>query len=104
MKLAVFTKNRTNPAYEAARIGADRTAKRLGAMTAHYVPDIPDDVGQQIALIDRAIAGGFLPPAPREEACARCDFHLVCGPHEEERARRKDALPLAALVALRQRP
>src|SRR5262245_48621262 len=56
MQLAVFTKNRTNPAYEAARIGADRTAKRLGATTAHYVPDIPDDVDQQIALIDRAIA------------------------------------------------
>jgi ribose transport system substrate-binding protein len=56
MHLAVFTKNRTNPAYEAARIGADRTAKRLGATTTHYVPDRPDDVGEQIALIDRAIA------------------------------------------------
>jgi len=56
MKLAVFTKNRTNPAYEAARIGADRTANRFGAAITHYVPDIPDDVDQQIALIDRAIA------------------------------------------------
>ncbi len=31
MKLAVFTKNRTNPAYAAARLGADRAATRLGA-------------------------------------------------------------------------
>jgi ribose transport system substrate-binding protein len=56
MHLAVFTKNRSNPAYEAARIGADRTAQRFGATTTHYVPDKPDDVGEQIALIDRAIA------------------------------------------------
>ena len=38
-RIAVFTKNRTNPAYEAARLGADRTAARLGATTVHYVPD-----------------------------------------------------------------
>jgi ribose transport system substrate-binding protein len=54
--IAVFTKNRTNPAYAAARLGADRTAARLGARTVHYVPDQPDDVAQQIALVDRAIA------------------------------------------------
>jgi ribose transport system substrate-binding protein len=56
LHIAVFTKNRTNPAYEAARIGADRTAKRLGASTVHYVPERPDDVAEQIALIARAIA------------------------------------------------
>lgn len=55
-RIAVFTKNRTNPAYEAARIGADRTARRLGASTIHYVPEQPDDVTEQIALIGRAIA------------------------------------------------
>ena len=31
MWLAVFTKNRTNPAYAAARLGADRTARALGS-------------------------------------------------------------------------
>ncbi|RYY64458.1 MAG: sugar ABC transporter substrate-binding protein, partial [Comamonadaceae bacterium] len=31
MRLAVFTKNRTNPAYAAARLGADRAAAALGA-------------------------------------------------------------------------
>lgn len=54
--LAVFTKNRTNPAYDAARLGAERTAARLGARVVHYVPDIPDDVVQQTALVERAIA------------------------------------------------
>jgi len=55
--IAVFTKNRTNPAYAAARLGADRVAARLGARVAHYVPDTPDDVTEQRALVDRAIAG-----------------------------------------------
>ena len=55
-RIAVFTKNRTNPAYEAARLGADRVAARLGATTVHYVPEQPDNVVEQIALIGRAIA------------------------------------------------
>lgn len=54
--IAVFTKNRTNAAYEGARLGADRVALRMGGRAIHYVPDIPDDVGQQVALIDQAIA------------------------------------------------
>jgi ribose transport system substrate-binding protein len=54
--VAVFTKNDTNPAYAAARLGADRTARRLGARTRHFVPARPDDVEQQIALIDEALA------------------------------------------------
>jgi ribose transport system substrate-binding protein len=55
-RIAVFTKNRSNPAYRAARLGADRAARRLGASTLHYVPERPDDVAEQIALIARAIA------------------------------------------------
>ena len=55
-QIAVFTKNRTNPAYEAARLGADRVAARFGAVTRHYVPEQPDNVEEQIALIGRAIA------------------------------------------------
>ena len=54
--IAVFTKNRTNPAYEGARVGADRTAARLGGSTRHYVPQRPDDVEEQIALVDAALA------------------------------------------------
>jgi ribose transport system substrate-binding protein len=55
-RIAVFTKNRTNPAYEAARYGADQVAARFGAATTHYVPEQPDNVDEQIALIKRAIA------------------------------------------------
>lgn len=54
--LAVFTKNRTNPAYEAARIGAGRAAAQHGAQVVHYVPEKPDDIEEQIALVDRAIS------------------------------------------------
>ena len=53
--IAVFTKNRSNPAYAAARLGADRVAARMGARVTHYVPDKPDDVDQQQALVARAI-------------------------------------------------
>jgi ribose transport system substrate-binding protein len=54
--IAVFTKNRTNAAYEGARLGADRTVERLGGSTRHYVPQRPDDVEEQIALVDAALA------------------------------------------------
>jgi ribose transport system substrate-binding protein len=55
-RIAVFTKNRSNPAYDAARLGADRVAARFGASTVHYVPDEPDSVPEQVALIERAVA------------------------------------------------
>jgi len=53
--LAVFTKNRTNDAYAAARLGAERTAARLGARVVHYVPQRPDDIEEQIALVGQAL-------------------------------------------------
>jgi ribose transport system substrate-binding protein len=56
LKLAVFTKNRSNPAYEAARLGADRVAARMGAQTQHFVPVKGDDPDEQAALVDQAIA------------------------------------------------
>ena len=57
LTLAVFTKNRVNPAYAAARLAADRVAAEAGARTVHYVPDTPDDIGQQKALVGEALAG-----------------------------------------------
>ena len=53
--LAVFTKNRLNPAYDAARGAADRVAAEAGARTIHYVPETPDDVGEQKALVTQAL-------------------------------------------------
>jgi ribose transport system substrate-binding protein len=55
--LAVFTKNRLNPAYAAARLAADRVAAEAGGRTVHYVPETPDDVGQQKVLVGEALAG-----------------------------------------------
>lgn len=56
MRIAVFTKNRINPAYGAARVGAERAAARLGARVTHYVPEVADDAAEQSALLERAVA------------------------------------------------
>jgi ribose transport system substrate-binding protein len=55
-RLAVFTKNRKNPAYVGARLGADRIAASHGCTTTHYVPEVPDDVDEQQALLKAAHA------------------------------------------------
>ena len=57
-----------------------------------------------LALIDRAIAAGFLPPAPRARACGICDFRDVCGPHEEVRVRLKEQARMDELRTLRDWP
>jgi len=54
--IAVFTKNRSNPAYDAARLGAERAAARNGARVIHFVPEKADDIAQQIALVEQALA------------------------------------------------
>jgi CRISPR/Cas system-associated exonuclease Cas4 (RecB family) len=54
-----------------------------------------------LAVIDRSIAAGFLPAAPRRRACGICDFRAICGPAEETRITKKDAQRLAELAALR---
>jgi ribose transport system substrate-binding protein len=64
--IAVFTKNRTNPAYEAFRIAADQIAHSAGARTVHYVPNRPDNVEEQQAMVaqvlkDRPDAIIFIP-------------------------------------------
>jgi len=55
MTIAVFTKNRTNPAYEAFRIASDQIARAAGAQIVHYVPKQPDSVDEQIAMVDQAL-------------------------------------------------
>ena len=41
-----------------------------------------------LANIDGALAQGFLPPVPQKDACEICDYRVVCGPYEEQRAMR----------------
>jgi ribose transport system substrate-binding protein len=54
--IAVFTKNRTNPAYHGARLGAERAGTALGARITHHVPQRPDDIDEQRALVDAVLA------------------------------------------------
>lgn len=53
--IAVFTKNSTNPAYEAFRIAADQIARASGAEVLHFVPRQPDNVDEQKAMVEQAI-------------------------------------------------
>jgi len=54
--LRIITKNHTNPAYGGALVGAHAVARRLGCSLSHRAPATPDDVEQQSALLDQAIA------------------------------------------------
>ncbi|MET4387362.1 ribose transport system substrate-binding protein [Bradyrhizobium sp. F1.4.3] len=53
--IAVFTKNTTNPAYEAFRIAADKAAAAAGARTVHFVPKQPDNVDEQKAMVEQVL-------------------------------------------------
>src|SRR5450631_3684090 len=55
MTIAVFTKNLTNPAYEAFRIAADRIAQATGVRVVHFVPKQPDNVDEQKAMVEQAL-------------------------------------------------
>ena len=55
MTIAVFTKNSTNPAYEAFRIAADQIARATGARIVHYVPKQPDNVDEQKAMVEQVL-------------------------------------------------
>src|SRR6266850_1989330 len=55
MTIAVFTKNLTNPAYEAFRIASDRIARATGARVVHFVPKQPDNVDEQKAMVEQVL-------------------------------------------------
>jgi ribose transport system substrate-binding protein len=55
MTIAVFTKNLTNPAYEAFRIAADKVAGATGTKIQHYVPIQPDNVDEQKAMVEQVL-------------------------------------------------
>ena len=59
---------------------------------------------QVLETIDRSLEQGFLPAAPRPDACKFCDFQPICGPYEETRIRRKEESRLADLNELRKLP
>lgn len=55
MTIAVFTKNRTNPAYEAFRIASDQIARTTGVKVVHLVPNQPDNVDEQKAMVEQVL-------------------------------------------------
>ena len=78
-----------------------------GGFTDHHIAinDANRRAGvEALEIIDRAIELGFLPAAPASGACTWCDFRAVCGPHEEQRIRRKGAERLGDLLMLRGMP
>ena len=76
-----------------------------GGFTEHRIP--LDRIARESAevvlrTIDTGVARPFLVPAPREDACAYCDFQEVCGPYEEIRvAKKKENVTLVQLKAMR---
>jgi ribose transport system substrate-binding protein len=53
--IAVFTKSQNSPIFAALRAGAQVAAKSLGVQVVHYVPSTPDNVPDQIKMVDDAI-------------------------------------------------
>jgi hypothetical protein len=51
--------------------------------------------------IGPAIADAFLPAYPAKDECARCEYRVVCGPHEERRVVLKPRGGMEPLIALR---
>jgi RecB family exonuclease len=51
--------------------------------------------------IGTAVHDAFLPAYPAKDECARCDYQVVCGPHETRRVTRKPGGKMAPLIALR---
>jgi CRISPR/Cas system-associated exonuclease Cas4 (RecB family) len=64
-----------------------------------------DRFSRAMAVIDEAVATGFLPAAPAKDACKLCDYRAVCGPNEEVRVKLwKERDALSRLNELRSLP
>ena len=53
-RIAVFTKNQTNPFFQTVRLGANSAAKQMNATVTHYVPTQPDSIPEQMSQIEDA--------------------------------------------------
>ena len=53
--IAVFTKNQTNPYFQAVRVGAEASAKALGAKVIQYIPTKPDSIPEQLSQVEDVI-------------------------------------------------
>jgi len=53
--IAVFTKNLTNPYFQAVRVGTETAAKKLGVNVIQYVPTKPDSIPEQLSQVEDVI-------------------------------------------------
>ena len=53
--IAVFTKNLTNPYFQAVRVGTETAAKTLGVKVIQYVPTKPDSIPEQLSQVEDVI-------------------------------------------------
>jgi ribose transport system substrate-binding protein len=53
--IAVFTKNQTNPYFQAVRVGAEAAAKTLRANVIQYIPTRPDSIPEQLSQVEDVI-------------------------------------------------
>ncbi|MBM3739629.1 MAG: Dna2/Cas4 domain-containing protein [Acidobacteria bacterium] len=67
-------------------------------------PTARQRIEEAVGVIGAAIEEGFLPAAPGTRQCEYCDYSPVCGPYEEQRARRKHQEPVEPLRKLRLLP
>jgi len=54
-KVAVFTKNQTNPFFQVVRLGAENAAKQMHASVLQYVPTKPDSIPEQMSQIEDVV-------------------------------------------------
>jgi ribose transport system substrate-binding protein len=53
--IAVFTKNQTNPYFQAVRVGTETAAKTLGVKVDQYIPTKPDSIPEQLSQVEDVI-------------------------------------------------
>lgn len=54
-RIALFTKNQTNPYFQVVRSGADSAARQMKTEVVHYIPTKPDSIPEQTSQIDDVI-------------------------------------------------
>ena len=77
---------------------------RFETREVHIDARAEQDAADFANTLDEAVQSGMLPAAPEADACERCDYLPVCGPHEHERTQRKRKQQLSGLTALRRKP
>lgn len=55
VRIAVFTKNQTNPFFQTVRMGADSAAKQMNVTVVHYIPTKPDSIPEQMSQVEDVV-------------------------------------------------